>query len=52
MRIPETLSSASAVSSASRCWTSCRAGRESWLYREAVYTTNGAGVNAISASTG
>ncbi len=27
-RIPETLSSASAVSSASRCWTSCSAGRE------------------------
>src|SRR5258707_15821591 len=27
MRIPETFSSASAVSSAIRCWTSCRAGR-------------------------
>ncbi len=30
-RIPETLSSASAVSSAIRCWTSCSAGRESRL---------------------
>ena len=28
MRIPEMFSSASAVSSAIRCWTSCRAGRE------------------------
>ena len=31
MRIPETFSSASAVSSAIRCWTSCRAGRETRL---------------------
>ncbi len=31
MRIPETFSSASAVSSAIRCWTSCWAGRETRL---------------------
>ena len=36
IRIPETLSSASAVSSAIRCWTSCTAGRESRLKRAAV----------------
>ena len=31
MRIPEMFSSASAVSSAIRCWTSCSAGRETRL---------------------
>ena len=36
IRIPETLSSASAVSSAIRCWTSCTAGRERRLNRAAA----------------
>ena len=52
IRIPETLSSASAVSSAIRCCTSCSAGRESRLNRIAVKTTNGTGSNASAASQG
>ena len=52
IRIPETLSSASAVSSAIRCWTSCTAGRESRLKRAAARTTNGTGSSASAASQG
>jgi hypothetical protein len=52
MRIPETFSSASAVSSPIRCWTSCWAGREIWLYLVAARITNGAGISATSASSG
>ena len=52
IRIPETLSSASAVSSAIRCWTSCTAGRESRLKRIAPSTTNGTGSSASAASQG
>ena len=52
IRIPETLSSASAVSSAIRCWTSCSAGRESRLKRIAEATTNGTGRSASAASIG
>ena len=51
-RIPETLSSASAVSSPIRCWTSCTAGRESRLKRAAVRTTIGTGSSASAASQG
>ena len=51
-RIPETLSSASAVSSASRCCTSWSAGRESRLNRMAVSTTKGTGSRARAASHG
>ena len=51
-RTPEMLSSASAVSSATRCCTSCSAGRESRLNRAAVSTTNGTGSSANAASHG
>ncbi len=51
-RIPETPSSASAVSSAIRCCTSCSAGRDSLLKRIALMTTNGTGASASSASHG
>ena len=52
IRIPEMLSSASAVSSAIRCWTSWTAGRESRLKRIAPRTTNGTGSSASAASHG
>ena len=52
IRIPDTLSSASAVSSAIRCCTSWTAGRESRLNRIAVRTTNGTGISARIASHG
>ena len=52
IRTPEIPSSASAVSSAIRCWTSCTAGRESRLKRAAVKTTNGTGSSASAASGG
>ncbi len=52
IRIPETLSSASAVSSAIRCCTSCTAGRERRLKRAAVRTTKGTGSRASAASQG
>ncbi len=51
-RTPETFSSTSAVSSASRCWTSCSAGRERRPYRAATKTTNGTGARLIAASGG
>ena len=51
-RIPDTPSSASAVSSATRCCTSCSAGRESLLNRIALITTNGTGASARTASHG
>ena len=52
IRIPETDSSASAVSSAIRCCTSWSAGRERRLNRIAVTTTNGTGSSASAASHG
>ncbi len=52
IRIPDTDSSASAVSSAIRCWTSWSAGRERRLKRIAVTTTNGTGSSASAASPG
>ena len=46
------LSSASAVSSAIRCWTSWTAGRERRLNLAAAMTTNGTGSSASAASQG
>ena len=51
-RTPETFSSTSAVSSAMRCWTSCRAGRERCPNRAAISTTNGTGISDSAASSG
>ena len=49
-RMPETFSSASAVSSAIRCWASCIAGRECLPYLWAISTTNGTGASDMAAS--
>ena len=50
--MPEMLSSAPAVTSPTRCCTSCSAGRFRRLYRVAVATRKGTGAKASSASTG
>ena len=52
IRMPEMFSSASAVSSAIRCCTSCRAGRELRPYRIAATITSGTGASVIAASSG
>ena len=51
-RTPQMFSSASAVSSAIRCCTSCVAGRLRVPYRNATQTTNGVGASATAARRG
>jgi hypothetical protein len=51
-RTPATFSSASAVSSAIRCCTSCEAGRFFFPYTNATQITNGVGASVTAASPG